>query len=415
MAKILIIGGGAAGMAAAVFLGEKNHEVHLFEKNEKLGKKLFITGKGRCNITNTCDDETFFKSVVTNSKFLYSAFYGYSNQDVVSFFESLGLAVKEERGGRIFPVSDHSSDVIRVLEKRMKEFDVKIHLKSEAEAVLTEEDEAGEHKIKGIRLKNGAEIFGDKVIIATGGFSYQATGSTGDGYTFAKETGHTVTQLRPALVPIVTKEEYVTQMQGLALKNIRFTVKDGKKTLYDDFGELLFTHFGISGPLVLTASSYIGKKLEKKELQGYIDLKAALTEEQLDARLLREFEAGINRQFKNVITGMFPAKLYPVILELGGILPEKKVNEITRKERQDFIYLIKHFPLTLMELRPFREAIITQGGVKVKEINPKTMESKLVKGLYFIGEVLDLDAVTGGFNLQIAWSTAKAAAEFIEE
>lgn len=415
MAKILIIGGGAAGMAAAVFLGEKNHQVHLFEKNEKLGKKLFITGKGRCNITNTCDDETFFKSVVTNAKFLYSAFYGYSNQDVVSFFENLGLAVKEERGGRIFPVSDHSSDVIRILEKRMKELDVKVHLKSEAEALLTEEGENGERKIKGVRLRNGAEILGEKVIVATGGFSYQATGSTGDGYTFAKEAGHTVTQLRPALVPIATKEEYVTQMQGLALKNIRFTVKDGKKVLYDDFGELLFTHFGISGPLVLTASSYIGKKLEKKELQGYIDLKAALTEEQLDARLLREFEAGINRQFKNVITGMFPAKLYPVILELGGIAPDKKVNEITRKERQDFIHLVKHFPLTLVELRPFREAIITQGGVKVKEINPKTMESKLVKGLYFIGEVLDLDAVTGGFNLQIAWSTAKAAAKFIEE
>ena len=415
MAKILIIGGGAAGMAAAVFLGEKNHQVHLFEKNEKLGKKLFITGKGRCNITNTCDDETFFKSVVTNAKFLYSAFYGYSNQDVVSFFENLGLAVKEVRGGRIFPVSDHSSDVIRILEKRMKELDVKVHLKSEAEALLTEEGENGERKIKGVRLRNGAEILGEKVIVATGGFSYQATGSTGDGYTFAKEAGHTVTQLRPALVPIATKEEYVTQMQGLALKNIRFTVKDGKKVLYDDFGELLFTHFGISGPLVLTASSYIGKKLEKKELQGYIDLKAALTEEQLDARLLREFEAGINRQFKNVITGMFPAKLYPVILELGGIAPDKKVNEITRKERQDFIHLVKHFPLTLVELRPFREAIITQGGVKVKEINPKTMESKLVKGLYFIGEVLDLDAVTGGFNLQIAWSTAKAAAEFIEE
>ena len=415
MAKILIIGGGAAGMAAAVFLGEKNHQVHLFEKNEKLGKKLFITGKGRCNITNTCDDETFFKSVVTNAKFLYSAFYGYSNQDVVSFFENLGLAVKEERGGRIFPVSDHSSDVIRILEKRMKELDVKVHLKSEAEALLTEEGENGERKIKGVRLRNGAEILGEKVIVATGGFSYQATGSTGDGYTFAKEAGHTVTQLRPALVPIATKEEYVTQMQGLALKNIRFTVKDSKKVLYDDFGELLFTHFGISGPLVLTASSYIGKKLEKKELQGYIDLKAALTEEQLDARLLREFEAGINRQFKNVITGMFPAKLYPVILELGGIAPDKKVNEITRKERQDFIHLVKHFPLTLVELRPFREAIITQGGVKVKEINPKTMESKLVKGLYFIGEVLDLDAVTGGFNLQIAWSTAKAAAEFIEE
>ena len=236
MAKILIIGGGAAGMAAAVFLGEKNHQVHLFEKNEKLGKKLFITGKGRCNITNTCDDETFFKSVVTNAKFLYSAFYGYSNQDVVSFFENLGLAVKEERGGRIFPVSDHSSDVIRILEKRMKELDVKVHLKSEAETLLTEEGENGERKIKGIRLRNGAEILGEKVIVATGGFSYQATGSTGDGYTFAKEAGHTVTQLRPALVPIATKEEYVTQMQGLAVKNIRFTVKEGKKVLYDDFG-----------------------------------------------------------------------------------------------------------------------------------------------------------------------------------
>lgn len=415
MAKILIIGGGAAGMAAAVFLSEKNHQVHLFEKNEKLGKKLFITGKGRCNITNTCDEETFFKSVVTNSKFLYSAFYGYSNQDVISFFENLGLAVKEERGGRIFPVSDHSSDVIHVLEKRMKELGVKIHLKSEVAAVLTEEGEEGEKQITGIRLQNNVEILGDKVIVATGGFSYQATGSTGDGYTFAKEMGHTVTQLRPALVPIVAKEEYVSEMQGLALKNIRFTIKDGKKVLYDDFGELLFTHFGISGPLVLTASSYIGKKLEKKELQGYIDLKAALTEEQLDARLLREFEAGINRQFKNVITGMFPAKLYPVILKLCSILPEKKVNEITRKERQDFIHLVKHFPLTLVELRSFREAIITQGGVTVKEINPKTMESKLVKGLYFIGEVLDLDAVTGGFNLQIVWSTAKAVAEFIEE
>lgn len=415
MAKILIIGGGAAGMAAAVFLGEKNHQVHLFEKNEKLGKKLFITGKGRCNITNTCDEETFFKSVVTNSKFLYSAFYGYTNQDVISFFESLGLAVKEERGGRIFPVSDHSSDVIRVLENKMKELDVKIHLKSEAETILMEDGKDGERKVEGIRLLNGTEIAGDAVIIATGGFSYQATGSTGDGYEFAKSGGHTVTELRPALVPIVTKEEYVTDMQGLALKNIRFTVKDGKKILYDDFGELLFTHFGISGPLVLTASSYIGKNLEKKELQGYIDLKAALTEEQLDARLLREFEAGINRQFKNVITGMFPAKLYPVILELGGIPAEKKVNEITRKERQEFIHVVKNFPVTLMELRPFREAIITQGGVKVKEINPKTMESKKAKGLYFIGEVLDLDAVTGGFNLQIAWSTAKAAAEFIEE
>lgn len=414
MAKILIIGGGAAGMAAAAFLGEKNHQVHLFEKNEKLGKKLFITGKGRCNVTNTCDEETFFKSVVSNPKFLYSAFYGFTNQDVISYFEKLGLPLKEERGGRIFPKSDHSSDVIKVLERRMKELDVKIHLGSEVKEVLIEETE-GEKAVTGVLLSNGQTVQGDRVIVATGGMSYQTTGSTGDGYRFAKDAGHKVTDLRCALVPMETKEEYVTRMQGLALKNVSFTVKDGKKVLYQDFGELLFTHFGISGPLVLTASSYIGKKLEKKELQGYIDLKAALTEEQLDARILREFEAGINKQFKNVISGMFPSKMFPVILELCKIPAEKKVNEITKGERLDFIYLVKHFPVTITGLREFREAIITQGGVKTGEINPKTMESKKVNGLYFIGEVLDLDAITGGFNLQIAWSTARAAAEFIEE
>lgn len=414
MAKILIIGGGAAGMAAAAFLGEKKHQVHLFEKNEKLGKKLFITGKGRCNVTNTCDEETFFKSVVSNPKFLYSAFYRFTNQDVISYFEKLGLPLKEERGGRIFPKSDHSSDVIKVLERRMKELDVKIHLGSEVKEVLIEEKE-GEKVVTGVLLSNGQTVQGDRVIVATGGMSYQTTGSTGDGYRFAKDAGHRVTDLRCALVPMETKEEYVTRMQGLALKNVSFTVKDGKKVLYQDFGELLFTHFGISGPLVLTASSYIGKKLEKKELQGYIDLKAALTEEQLDARILREFEAGINKQFKNVISGMFPSKMFPVILELCKIPAEKKVNEITKGERLDFIYLVKHFPVTITGLREFREAIITQGGVKTGEINPKTMESKKVNGLYFIGEVLDLDAVTGGFNLQIAWSTARAAAEFIEE
>lgn len=414
MAKILIIGGGAAGMAAAAFLGEKNHQVHLFEKNEKLGKKLFITGKGRCNVTNTCDEETFFKSVVSNPKFLYSAFYGFTNQDVISYFEKLGLSLKEERGGRIFPKSDHSSDVIKVLERRMKELDVKVHLGSEVKEVLIEETE-GEKAVTGVLLSNGQTVQGDRVIVATGGMSYQTTGSTGDGYRFAKDAGHKVTDLRCALVPMETKEEYVTRMQGLALKNVSFTVKDGKKVLYQDFGELLFTHFGISGPLVLTASSYIGKKLEKKELQGYIDLKAALTVEQLDARILREFEAGINKQFKNVISGMFPSKMFPVILELCKIPAEKKVNEITKGERLDFIYLVKHFPVTITGLREFREAIITQGGVKTGEINPKTMESKKVNGLYFIGEVLDLDAVTGGFNLQIAWSTARAAAEFIEE
>ena len=410
MEKIVIIGGGAAGMAAGVFLGEQGHKVHIFEKNEKLGKKLFITGKGRCNLTNSCDEETFFQSVVTNPKFLYSAFYGFTNQDAIRFFENLGLRIKEERGGRIFPVSDHSSDVISVLEKRLKQLEVKIHLKSQVREILTEDRPEGEKRVKGVVLENGAEIEADRVIVATGGYSYQATGSTGDGYRFARETGHGVTDLRPALVPVETREEYITCMQGLSLKNVELTVKDGKKVLYKNFGELLFTHFGMSGPLVLTASSYIGKRLEKGPLQGFLDLKPALTVEQLDRRLLREFEEGLNKQFKNVITGWFPAKLYPVMLELGEIPPEKKVHEITREERMAFLERVKKFPFTITGLRGFREAIITQGGIKVKEIDPGTMESKKVKGLYFIGEVLDLDGVTGGFNLQIAWSTAKAAA-----
>lgn len=414
MAKILIIGGGAAGMAAAAFLGEHGHQVHVFEKNEKLGKKLFITGKGRCNLTNSCDEETFFQSVVSNEKFLYSAFHGFSNEDAIAYFEQLGLPLKEERGGRIFPKSDHSSDVIKALEQRMKELDVKIHLNSLVKEILLQETDEGQKKVTGVLLENGQEIVGDKVIVATGGMSYQATGSTGDGYEFAKQAGHKVTTLRSALVPMETKEEYIPRMQGLSLKNVRFTVKDGKKVLYQDFGELLFTHFGMSGPLVLTASSYLGKKLEKKELQCTIDLKAALTEEQLDARLLREFEAGKNKQFKNVISGMFPSKMFPVILELGKIPSEKKVNEITKAERMEFLRVVKNFPVTITGLRGFREAIITQGGVKTGEINPKTMESKKAQGLYFIGEVLDLDAVTGGFNLQIAWSTARAAADYIE-
>lgn len=414
MAKILIIGGGAAGMAAAAFLGEHGHQVHVFEKNEKLGKKLFITGKGRCNLTNSCDEETFFQSVVSNEKFLYSAFHGFSNEDAIAYFEQLGLPLKEERGGRIFPKSDHSSDVIKALEQRMKELDVKIHLNSLVKEILLQETDEGQKKVTGVLLENGQKIVGDKVIVATGGMSYQATGSTGDGYEFAKQAGHKVTTLRSALVPMETKEEYIPRMQGLSLKNVRFTVKDGKKVLYQDFGELLFTHFGMSGPLVLTASSYLGKKLEKKELQGTIDLKAALTEEQLDARLLREFEAGKNKQFKNVISGMFPSKMFPVILELGKISSEKKVNEITKAERMEFLRVVKNFPVTITGLRGFREAIITQGGVKTGEINPKTMESKKAQGLYFIGEVLDLDAVTGGFNLQIAWSTARAAADYIE-
>ena len=374
-------------------------------------KKLFITGKGRCNLTNSCDEESFFRSVVTNPKFLYSAFYGYTNQDTIAFFKRLGLKIKEERGGRIFPVSDHSSDVIRVLENRLKELDVKIHLNSQVRKILMDETEKEGKRIQGVVLENGVRIGADRVIVATGGYSYQATGSTGDGYRFARETGHEVTELLPGLVPIETEETYIPKMQGLSLKNVELTIKDGKKMLYNNFGELLFTHFGMSGPLVLSASSYIGKRLKKGPLQGSLDLKPALSREQLDKRLLREFQEAPNKQFKNVVTGWFPSKLYPVMMELGGILPEKKVHEITKEERGGFLDKVKNFPFTITGLRDFNEAIITQGGIKVKEINPKTMESKKVKGLYFVGEVLDVDGLTGGFNLQIAWSTAKAAAQ----
>lgn len=326
----------------------------------------------------------------------------------MDFFTSIGVKLKTERGNRVFPASDHSSDIIRALEHKMRETKVQVHLRTEVTDILSEEN-----CIKYVVTAKGKEAF-DKVIVATGGYSYQATGSTGDGYRFAENTGHSVTKIRPALVPLEIKEDYITKLQGLALKNVQLTIKDQKKKLYEEFGELLFTHFGVSGPLVLTASSKIGKQLEKKgSLLAEIDLKPAVSKEQLDARILREFETVKNKQFKNAIGGLFPAKLEPVMIEISKISPEKKVNEITKEERRRFIDLIKAFPFTITGMRDFNEAIITQGGVKTKEINPSTMESKKVKNLYFIGEVLDLDAVTGGFNLQIAWSTAYAAVSAI--
>ena len=406
---VIVIGAGAAGMLAAIAAAREGAAVELWEQNEKPGKKLFITGKGRCNVTNACDMEELLGSVVSNSKFLYSSFYGFTNQDMMDLLEQAGLRLKVERGNRVFPQSDKSSDVISALSALLRQAGVRVCLNQKAEGLAVEEGVC-----KGVRC-GGRIQTADRVIVATGGLSYPATGSTGDGYRFAKEAGHTVTELFPALVPLEVREAYAGRMQGLALKNVRFTVKDGKKVLYDEFGELLFTHFGISGPLVLTASSKIAKRLKKKELQGYIDVKAALSEEQLDARILRDFEENRNRQFKNSIGGLFPAKMEPVMLELSGIPPEKKVNEITREERRHFVSLIKALPLTITGLRDFKEAIITQGGVKTGEISPGSMESKKVKGLYFIGEVLDLDAVTGGFNLQIAWSTAFAAASSINE
>ncbi len=412
MTKVIIIGGGAAGMSAAVFAAEAGLQVHVFEQNEKLGKKVFITGKGRCNFTNACDTEALFSSVVTNSKFLYSSFYGFTNQDAIALFERLGVRTKIERGDRVFPASDHSSDIIRALEKRMKELDVKIHLNSPVERLLLSEDGK---KAEGVLLKNGSRQTADAVLIATGGFSYQTTGATGDGYRFAEAAGHSVSKIRPALVPLVTGEEYITEMQGLSLKNVNLTIRNGKKKLFDEFGELLFTHFGISGPLALKASSCIGKTLDKTDLSAELDLKPALTKEQLSARLVREFEEAPNKQFRNIMPNLFPSRLIPVILELGGIEPHTVNNEITRVQREHFADVVKAFPFSIVGTRGYNEAIITQGGVKVKEINPSTMESKLVSGLYFAGEVMDLDGVTGGFNLQIAWSTAHTAAMAMAE
>ncbi len=404
MSKILIVGGGAAGMMASVFAARNGHEVHIFEKNEKTGKKLYITGKGRCNLTNACDMDTLFTSVCTNEKFLYSAFYGFTNQDVMNFFEEAGVKLKTERGNRVFPMSDRSGDILDALRRQMKKSGVQVQLNTEVSDILTKDGQAS-----GICLSDDRTIMGDAVIVATGGLSYASTGSTGDGYHFAEQLGHKVSPCQPSLVPFNIREAFVKELQGLSLKNVEIHIRSGKKELYREFGEMLFTHFGVSGPLILTASSYVGKLAAKQELSLTLDLKPALTVEQLDQRILRDFEENKNKAFKNAVSGLFPAKLTPVMIFLSGIDPDKKVHEISREERKHFANLVKNLEMTITGLRGFEEAIITRGGVSVKEINPSTMESRLVSGLYFIGEVLDLDAVTGGFNLQIAWSTAYAA------
>ena len=315
--------------------------------------------------------------------------------------------MKIERGNRVFPVSDHSSDVIGALSREMNRLGVEVHLHAEVEKILTDREDP--ERIRGVRLKNGKEVAGDACIVATGGVSYPSTGSTGDGLRFAEELGLKVTELFPALVPMEVKEWYAKELQGLSLRNVTAAIYDGKKKLYEEFGEMLFTHYGVSGPIIISASSSVGKKLKEKELRLCIDLKPALSQEQLDQRILRDFEENRNKQFKNSVDRLFPAKLKPIMIELSGISAEKKVNEISKEERIRFVKLIKEFPMTLTGLRSYKEAIITKGGVSVKEIDPGTMESKKIKGLYFIGEVLDLDALTGGFNLQIAWSTAAAA------
>ena len=408
MSKVLIIGGGAAGMMAAIAAAYNGNEVHVFEKNEKNGKKLFITGKGRCNITNASDIENHFANIMRNSKFLYSAYHCLDSYGVCTMIESAGVETKIERGNRVFPLSDKSSDVIYALNKMMRDIGVNIHLKSEIVSVSKE----NENII--LKEKNGKKHIGDACIIATGGISYPVTGSTGDGYKFAEKIGHTITERYPSLVPFNIKEEFCKELQGLSLKNVELKIQDETgKQCYSEMGEMLFTHFGISGPLVLSASGHISDKLKEHQFIAKIDLKPALSNEALDKRILKDFEENINRNFNNSLDKLLPKKLIPVIVELSGINQYKKVHEITKEERENLVKLIKELKMSISGARGYNEAIITKGGVSVKDINPKTMESKIVPGIYFAGEVLDIDALTGGYNLQVAWSTGYLAGSSI--
>lgn len=406
MNRIIVIGGGAAGMMAALSAKNAYNEVLLLEKNEKLGKKLFITGKGRCNVTNASDMDILFENVCTNAKFLYSAFYQYDNRAVMEFLEQNGCPLKVERGERVFPVSDHSSDVIRTFQRALEKKGVEIRLNTAVQDLVVRDGH-----VAGVLLKDGKTLEADRVILCTGGLSYPSCGSTGEGHEMVKKQGHAVTALKPALVPLETGESWCRDLMGLSLKNVSVRMMNRGKELFSGFGEMLFTHFGVSGPLILSASSFYSKQKNPEQVKLFIDLKPALTKEQLDKRLLRDFEENRGKQFKNSLNGLFPGRLIPVMISLSGIHPDKRTGEISKEERLRFVDLIKSVPLSVTGTRSFAEAIITQGGVSVKEVNPSTMESKLVSGLYLAGEVLDLDALTGGFNLQIAWSTGHLAGE----
>ncbi len=411
MSKVIIIGAGAAGIMAAVSATLNGHTVSIYEKNDRIGRKLYITGKGRCNITNAADMKTIMENVVNNSKFLYSAFKQFDNQDVVEMLENAGCPTKVERGNRVFPVSDKSSDVIKAFQKILSELSVEVNLKAEVNSLIIEDSIC-----KGIKLADKS-IYADAVIVATGGRSYPGTGSTGDGYRFAKNSGHKVGKLYPSLVPFTLEEkEEIKQLQGLSLKNVAVEIYDGDKNIYKDFGEMLFTHFGISGPTLISASSYAVERIidDKKKLRIVIDLKPALDNEKLDARLLRDFESAKNKQLKNVLPKLLPLKLIPEVLRQADLKEDIKICNITRKERLKLLYALKNLSYTIDGVRGFEEAIITKGGVDVSDINPKTMESRLITSLYFVGEVLDIDALTGGYNLQVAWSTGYAAGGNIE-
>ncbi len=401
-ADVIIIGGGAAGSFAGAYCGEWGKKTIIFEPNGRIGKKLAITGKGRCNVTNNCTNDQLMKNIPVNSKFLYSVFSQYSACDVMDFFEAAGVPLKTERGNRVFPQSDKAADIDSALEKKLRQPVIKV-IKERVTKILIENNVC-----TGVGA-GGKKYTAGSVLIATGGKSYPATGSTGDGYILAEQAGHTIIPIAPSLVPIVCNEKYCADMMGLSLRNVTLNLYDKGKKIYNELGEMLFTHFGVSGPLVLSASSHI-RQMEKNRYKIFIDLKPGLSPQQLDARILRDFNENKNKIFGNSLSKLLPSKLVPVMVRLSGIEGERKVNLVTREERQKFAALLKNFPLTVAGFRPVEEAIITSGGVNTKEINPKTMESKLVSGLFFAGEVIDVDAYTGGFNLQIAFSTAYCAA-----
>lgn len=422
--NVVVIGGGPAGMMAAIASAEQGNHVVLIEKMSSLGRKLLITGKGRCNITSSLDMDEFIKNTPGNGRFLFSCYQEFTNQDIIDFLKKQGLDVKEERGNRIFPVTDKSLDVLKAFTKRLKELNISIKYNTSVEEILVEDNKVIGVKIndkelsKNVRNAENKIIKADKVVLATGGKSYPLTGSTGDGYELAKKLGHTITAIKPSLVPLETHNKKVCQeMQGLSLRNVKIQLKDVEKNkvIYEEQGEMLFTHFGVSGPTILSSSAHlvryknIEEKFAEKKIVLSIDFKPALTEEKLDARLLRDFDKQKNKQYKNSLDELLPQKLIPIVVERSKINSNKKVNEITKEERRNLVKLLKHFELEIKQFRPIDEAIITSGGVSIKEINPKTMASKLVEGLYFAGEIIDVDSYTGGFNLQIAYSTGYMA------
>lgn len=415
--KVVVIGGGPSGMMAAICAKQNgHHEVILLEKMQSLGRKLLITGKGRCNITSSLDMEEFIKNTPGNGKFLYSCYQNFTNQDIIQFLKKQGLEVKEERGNRIFPITNQSQDVLKCFTKKLKELEVQIQYHTEVIEILVEPKEEG-NQVIGVKTNHG-EIRADKIILAVGGKSYPLTGSTGDGYGLAKKLGHTVTPIKPSLVPLESFDKDICkQLQGLSLRNVKIKLIDTEKSksIYEDFGEMLFTHFGVSGPTILSSSAHlvryqqIEEKLRKQKIVLQIDLKPALSEEKLDERVIRDFQEFSNKQFKNSLDKLLPQKMIPIVINKSRIQENQIVNKITKEERKNLVNLLKNFTVKIKGFRPIEEAIITSGGINIKEINPKTMESKKVNGLYFAGEIIDVDSYTGGFNLQIAYSTGYTA------